>query len=151
MANWVIFHKWVENQHGNTAGKRIDFSAAGDTLKVMLITSVRAPVQASDATMTDIDDNEVSGTNYSAGGATLGSKTLTLAGGVLTFDAADITWSQSGTGFSTARYAVLYKSTGTPGNDTPVAYADFSTNKGNVSGDLVLQMDAAGIWTDTVS
>jgi hypothetical protein len=151
MANWTIFHKWVENQHGNTAAKRIDFSAGGDTLKVMLITNTRAPVQATDATMTDIDDNEVSGTNYSAGGATLASNTLTLAAGVLTFDCADITWSQSGSGFSTARYAVLCKSTGTPANDTPVAYANFAADKGNVSGDLVLQMDAAGVWTDTVS
>jgi hypothetical protein len=81
----------------------------------------------------------------------LGSKTLTLAGGVLTFDAADVTWSQHATGFTNARYAVMYKSTGTPADDTPIAYADFSADKGNVSGDLVLQMDAAGIWTDTVS
>jgi hypothetical protein len=151
MADWVIFHKWVENQHGNTAGKRVDFSSSGDTLKVMLVDDSRAPVAATDATMATIDDTEISGDGYDAGGAELASKTLTLDTGVLTFDAGNVTWSQEAGGFDDARYAVLYKSTGTPANDTPICYADFAADKGNVAGDLVLEMDAAGIWTDTVS
>ncbi|MGB8275371.1 MAG: hypothetical protein WCF16_08915, partial [Alphaproteobacteria bacterium] len=64
-----------------------------------------------------------------------------------TFDANDVTWLQSATGFSNARKAVLYKDTGVATTSRLIAYADFAADKGNVAGDLTLQMDAAGIIT----
>lgn len=140
---WVIFHKFMENQHNGT--KVVDLNT--DDLRVMLVTSSRAPVQATDADMATIDDTEVSGTNYTAGGYDLTGLSVTLATGTVTFDVGDPTWSQSGSGFSTARYAVLYKYTGTPANDVPVCYADLGGDKGNVSGDLTLEIDADGVFT----
>jgi len=141
---WVIFDKFLEKQED---GHAINLDTGGDTLKCMLVDDTRAPVEATDENMGTIDDNEVSGTNYTAGGATLANQAITLAAGTVTFDADDITWSQSGAGFSDARYAVIYKSTGTPANDQVICYADLGGDKGNVDGDLVLQMAAGGIFT----
>jgi hypothetical protein len=42
-----------------------------------------------------------------------------------------------------------YTATGTPETSGVICYADLGGNKGNVSGDLVLEMNAAGIWTVT--
>lgn len=145
---WVLFHTFMENQHDGNA-RNLD--TGGDTLKCMLITATRAPVQATDEDMATIDNNEVSGDNYTAGGATLSNQSITLAGGTVTFDADDITWSQGATGFTDARYAVIYYSTGTPANDRVVCYADLGGNKGNDDGDLTLEMNASGIWTLTTS
>jgi hypothetical protein len=143
VANWVIYdNARLKQMDGNA----VNFSSGGSTLKVMLITSADAPVQASDATKSNVT-GEVSGTNYTPRGASLASKTLNLAAGVVTFDAADITFSQSAGGFSNARYAILYVDSGTDSTSPLVAYADFGADKGNVAGDLILQMDAAGIFT----
>lgn len=145
---WVIFHKFLEHQED---GNAINLDTGGDDIRVMLVTDTRAPVQATDEVMTDIDDNEVSGTNYTAGGFDCTNQAITLATGTVTFDIDDCVWYQSGSGFSTARYAVMYKYTGTPATDRVIAYADLGGNKGNVSGDLTLEMDALGVFTKTTS
>jgi len=137
---WVMFDKFMEKQHDGNA-----VSCEGD-VRCMLIDDTRAPVGATDESMTDIDDNEVSGTNYTAGGYDM-TPTITLAGGTVTFDSDDPTWLQSGSGFADARYAVVYFYTGTPATERPICYADLGGNKGNVSGDLTLELNAAGIWT----
>lgn len=145
---WVIFHNFLENQEG---GDAINLEAAGDDIRCMLIDNTRAPVQATDETMVDIDDNEVTGTNYTAGGYDIASQDISLAAGTVKFDCEDLTWNQSGSGFSDAYYAVLYKYTGTPANDRVIAYADLSGPVGNVSGDLTLEMDTNGIFQKTCS
>lgn len=81
-----------------------------DTLKVMLTTSGYTPAQDTDDYKNDVT-NEVSGTGYSAGGATLGSKTLTYTAltNKTVLDAADVQWPSS---TITARTAVIYNATG---------------------------------------
>ncbi len=140
MASWVIFHNFMLKQN-NSAG--VDFDT--DTIKIMLVDDTRVPAQSSDADMETIDDNEVSGTNYTAGGAAVGTKTVALSGGVVTFDGDDVTWAKDAAGFTDARYAVLYKSTGDPATDIPIAYGDLSTDRNNVGDDLTIQMDGDGI------
>ncbi len=80
--------------------------------------------------------NQVTGTGYSAGGATLASKTVTQNNtndrGVS--DAADVTWSAS---TITARGAVVYKDTGTATTSLLICYKDFTTDKISSSGDLI--------------
>jgi hypothetical protein len=145
---WVIFDNFLENQEG---GDAINLEAAGDDIRCMLIDNTRAPVKATDETMVDIDDNEVSGTNYTAGGYDIASQDISLAAGSVKFDIEDLTWTQSGAGFSDAYYAVLYKYTGVPANDRVIAYASLSGPVGNVAGDLTLEMDAAGVFAKTSS
>lgn len=76
-----------------------------DTIKIALYTSsatLNATTTAYSAT------NEVSGTGYSAGGATLGSVTTTLSGTTAFLDFADASWAAS---TITARGALIYNST----------------------------------------
>lgn len=105
----------------------IDFDT--DTFKVMLTTSAYTPNQDTHDFRDDVT-NEVTGTGYTAGGAT-------LAGVSATYDAAsnqvriswnDPTWASS---TITARTAVIYKSRGGAASaDELVAYA---TNDADVS------------------
>jgi len=142
---WVIFDKFLEKQED---GNAINLDSGGDTLKCMLVDDTRAPVEATDEFIGNtINANEVSGTGYTAGGATLANQSIALSGGTVTFDADDITWSQNAAGFTDARYAIIYKDTGTATTSRVICYADLGGNKGNVDGDLTLQMDASGIWT----
>ena len=138
---WVMFDRFMEKQHDGNAA-----NLEGD-VRCMLIDDTRAPVGATDASMTDIDDNEVSGINYTALGYDMAGPTIVLAAGTVTFDGPDPTWVQSGAGFADARYAVIYVNSGVPANDQPICYADLGGDVGNVSGDLTLELNAAGIWT----
>ena len=137
---WVMFDPYMELQEDGNA-----VNLEGD-IRCMLIDNTRAPVGATDSSMTDIDNNEVTGTNYSAGGYVM-TPTIVLAAGTVTFDTDDPTWTQSGAGFNDAYYAVVYFYTGTPANERPIVYADLSGPKGNIAGDLTLELNANGIWT----
>lgn len=144
---WVLFHTFLEKQED---GNAIDLDGTDD-IRCMLVTSVRAPVQATDTDMVTIDNTEVAtGTSYTAGGYQL-TNTITLAAGTVTFDSDNATWVQDASGFTNARYAILYKYTGVPSAETPIAYADLGGDKSIVTGDLTLEMDAAGIFTKTTS
>lgn len=128
----------------SSAARVIDFDT--DTIKVMLVTNSYVPSATGHATKTSIT-NEVSGTGYTAGGATLTSVTLNESAGTTTFSAANVTWTHNAAGFSNARYAIIYKDTGTAATSTLIGYIDFGADKGNVAGDLVLQWNGSGIFT----
>ena len=145
---WVIFDTFMEKQED---GNAVDLDTAGDDVRVMLVTDVRAPVQATDTNMVTIDDTEVSGDGYTAKGYDVASQTITLAAGTVTFDMEGPDWTQGAAGFTDARYAVAYVNTGTPANDTPICFADLGGDKGNNDGDLTLEINAAGVWAKTNS
>lgn len=120
-----------------------------DTFKVALVTSSYTPDQDAHDYWDDVSSNEASGTGYTAGGATLGSKTITQdsATNKQTFDAADVSWTTSTV---TARYAVIYKSTGTPSTSPLVGYVDFGSNQSSTAGTFTVQWSASGIFATTV-
>jgi hypothetical protein len=124
------------------AARVVDFDT--DTIKVMLTTSTYTPSATGHAAKNSVT-NEVSGTNYTAGGATLGTVSVVDSTGTITFDAADVTWTQNAGGFSTARYAVIYKDTGTAATSTLIGWIDFGADKGNVAGDLTIQWGGSGV------
>lgn len=128
----------------SNAARVIDFDT--DTIKIMLCTSSYSPDAVAHACVNSVT-NEVSGTGYTSGGITLTNTSLTLSGGTVTFDADDVTWFESVGGFNDARYAVIYKDTGTANTSTLFAYIDLVSNKGNADADLVIQMNALGIAT----
>lgn len=143
MATITKFYSWRENQENGVAV--IDWSAAGDTLKVMLVTATYTPSTAHN--YKDDITNEVSGTNYTARGGEIASKSVTQAAGVSTIDGADVTWLQNAGGFTDARYAIIYKDTAVDGTSPLVGYIDLGSDKGNVNGDLTIQWNASGIYT----
>lgn len=133
----VIYNAFKKNIMNGS----IDFDT--DTMKVALVTSSYTPDQDTHDMFDDIT-NEVSGTGYTAGGATLANKTVTQDNtdneGV--FDADDVTWSSS---TITARGAVLYKSTGTASTSPLICYFDFTSDKISTSGNFVISWNAEGI------
>ena len=114
-----------------------------DTIKVALVTSSYTPDQDSHEDFADIT-NEVSGTGYTAGGATLSNVSITKDNtdneGV--FDADDVTWSSS---TITARGAVVYKDSGTPATSWLICYVDFGSDYSSVAGDFKITWNAEGI------
>lgn len=93
------------------------------------------------------DANEVTGTGYTAGGATLVTTTFTASANVATFDAADATWAAST--ITGARGALVYCD-GLAGNNALVLVtlgADYSTSNGS----LVVQWSASGIFNFTLA
>lgn len=130
---WVPYDNHKTRQYN---GNAINFSS--DTIKLMLVSSSYTPSQTSHVFKSDLT-GEVSGTGYTARGTAVVNKTLTMASNTLTFDFDDITFSQSASGFSNARYAILYKDTGVDATSPLIAYYDFGGNKGNTDGDLLLQ------------
>lgn len=133
--------------YAKMANKEIDLDT--DTVKVALVTSAYTFDQDAHDYFNDIT-NEVTGSGYTAGGATLASKTVGYTAGTNTFkfDAADVTWANS---TITARGAVVYVSTGVASTSPLLAYFNFGSDKISSGGDFDLVWDAAGIFTLTVS
>jgi len=120
------------------------FDLVNDTVKVMLVTSTYTPDIDADEFIDDVT-NEVSGTGYTAGGATLGTKAVTndTTNDRGKFDAADTEWTTS---TITARAAVVYKDTGTPGTSPVLCYVDFGADKSTTAGTFTIQWNADGIY-----
>lgn len=114
-----------------------------DTIKIALLTSSYTP-NADHDFFSDVSTYEVgaSGT-YAAGGATLTTTVSTDDTddeGV--FDATDAAW----TGASiTARYAIVYKSTGVAGTSPLICLIDFGSNYTSTAGTFTLPFSAEGI------
>ena len=121
----------------------IDF--VNDTIKVALLTNAYTPNIDNDEYWDDVSTHEVSGTGYTAGGQALSSKTTvkntTSDEGV--YDGADVTWAAS---TITARYGVIYKSTGTASTSALVCYIDFDVDKTTSASDFVIAWGASGIF-----
>jgi hypothetical protein len=133
----MIFNSFKEGIADGT------FDLDGDTLKIALFTSSYTP-DATDVVFADLS-SEVSGTGYTAGGATLSSVTWTRSGGTATLDAADPQWT---TASFAARYAVVYKS-GTANSLTNplICLLDFGSDKTVTSGTFTVSFNASGILT----
>ena len=128
--------------------KEVDFDS--DTIKVALLSSSYTPDQDAHDYFNDVSSYEVTGTGYTSGGNTLGSKTATYdsATNVIVLDAADTTWSSS---TITARYAVVYGSTGTSSTSPLIGYVDFGSDQSSTNGNFTITWDSTGIVRITVA
>lgn len=127
--------------------KEIDWDT--DTIKVALTTATYTPDQDAHDYFNDVT-NEVSGTGYSAGGATLANKTVTYTGATNKFvlDADDAAWTTS---TITARTAVVYDAS--PGSDATrplICYQQSDTDVSTTAGTFTVQWNASGIVEITV-
>lgn len=128
--------------------KEIDWDT--DTIKCALTTSSYTPDQDAHDYFNDVT-NEVSGTGYSAGGATLANKTVTYTGATNKFvlDADDAVWAGS---TITARTAVVYDAS--PGSDATrplICYQQSDADVSTTAGTFTVQWNASGIVEITVS
>lgn len=143
----VATAKWYGQVMLKAFNKEIDFDT--DVIKVMLCTSAYVPDQDTHVYKDVSVTNEVVGTGYTAGGATLASKTInyTAATNIIALDAADVTWAAS---TITARYAVIYDDS--PASNKPLlAYVDFGADQSSNNGNFTITWDANGILKITVS
>ena len=127
--------------HFWTPHTRTGSSAIGaDTFKIAMFTN-SSSIDADTTGYTT--SNEVSGTNYTAGGNSLGSVTLALADNSSSvptafLDFADSTWSTST--ISSARGALIYNDTAS--GDPAVCVLDFGGDKTATSGTFTIQFPA---------
>lgn len=134
--------KWFGNgllgQYSATSARRVDW--VGDTVKVMLTTSTYTPNQDTHDFKDDVT-NEVSSTGYTAGGASLASKAATYdaASNTVRLDADDVTWSSV---TFTARYAVIYKDTGTAATSPLLGWVDFGADQSPAGVNFTISWDA---------
>lgn len=126
-------------------------AAVSGTLKMAIVTNSYTPDQNLHDFWNDVSANEVSGSNYTAGGNTCASPGWTGpdGSGVLTFDASDpAAWSQHASGFSTGRRFILYYDTGTGSTSRLVGYSNAeAADFGNVAGDVTVAFNASGAYT----
>lgn len=120
------------------------------TFKVMLTTSGYTPDQDAHDYRNDVT-NEVTGSGYTAGGATLTGKTATYTAATnkIMLDANDVSWGPNAS--ITFRHAVIYKDTGTASTSPLVAYQQGDSDVSVTNGTLTLQWNAAGIVEVTVA
>ena len=104
-------------------------ASSGDTFKLALYTS-SATLGAT--TTAYVTTGQVSGTNYTAGGANLTSVTPTTSGTTAVCDFADLTF---GTATITSRGALLYNSSK---SNKAVAAIDFGGDKTSTAGDFTI-------------
>lgn len=114
-------------------------------VKVLMVTDSEAPNFDTHDFRNDITA-EVTGTGYTAGGVVITSTEVTLSGGVLTYDAADASWSSST--IANAMGAVGYFARGGASSaDELVFLSDFVTAASSSSGTFTIQWSASGIFT----
>ena len=132
----------IHNFTNGSGGGTTTTTGTGNVFKIALYTSSATLSAATTAYSTS---NEVSGTNYIAGGNTLTNVTPTTSSTTALTDFADTTWSSS---TITARGALIYNSSTTAGTaDRAVVVLDFGADKTSTSGDFTIQFPAAGAST----
>lgn len=131
----------------NSAKQRIlsgDINLTSDTLKVALLTNAYTPNADTHEFRSSITNEVANGNGYTTGGQTLSGKVFSKdnTADEGRFDADDLTW--PGATF-TARYALLYKDTGSPATSPVIAVFDFGVDKVSSGGDFIIQWNAEGL------
>ena len=112
--------------------------------RVLMVTDTYTPDFNAHDFYADIT-NEVTGTGYTAGGELLTTTEITLSGGVLTFDAADVAWTTST--IANAMAAVLKTTVSGSATDQLILLSDFVTPASSSGGTFTIQWSASGIAT----
>ena len=112
-----------------------------DTIKVLLTTGY-TPV-ATHVYRTDIGSTEITGTNYTAGGQALVSRSVVTdnTNNLGYFTASAVTWANT---TLSATGAIIYKDTGVSSTSPIIAYIDFGGTKTTSASDFVIQWSATG-------
>lgn len=153
----AMFNQWTAQVMGKTGTGWGGLS--GDTINVALFNNTTTPDKTVAVGSTGyntgqwVTGNEVTSTNWAAGGVALGSKTLTAAtsSNVFTFDAADT--SGGGTVTLTNAFGCLvYDNAITAGTVAKqgITFHDFGGGQSVTSGTFTIVWNASGLFTVTV-
>jgi hypothetical protein len=135
----------TQTQYPKSVKHGVDYLT--DTIDVMLLTG--STYDATDEFVSDVNSDEITGTGYTAGGATLATPTSSYDAGTNTwsFGFDDPTWATAT--FSTTA-AVVYKNTGTASTSPVIGYIDFGGAQAPAGVDFTLHVNAAGLLTRQV-
>ena len=138
----LVYNNFKYRQLGDTSVTPVNLKT--DTIKLALLTSSYTPDQDAHDFFDDVSANEVSASgSYSAGGVTLTvttSQDNTDNEGV--FDAVDVSFTSA---TITARYAVIYKSTGTSSTSPLICLIDFGSDQSSSTGTFSITFASEGI------
>lgn len=132
-------------------GEEVHTLNAADTIKCMLSSTAVGSITGQETATSSF--TEVSGDNYTAGGATL-TCTYGESSGVTTFDSTtNPSWTQHATGPNDIRTAIVYNATAAGVKDV-LCYVDM-TNDGTTAislrdGDISITWSGSGLFTFTV-
>ena len=116
-----------------------------DTIKIALLGSAYVPSDTHEF-LSDVVDNEVTGTGYTTGGVALSGKTVTTynpSSRSVAWDADDPSWTSiTVTG---VRFAVVYKSTGSAASSPLISYIDFVSDQSAAAENISLVLPSTGI------
>lgn len=135
MGTFTLLNQFLLKQNN---GNAIDLDNAD--IRVSIHTNAYVPSQAH-AFFSDVT-NEVSGTNYTAGGTAIAGVTLALDGNVAEWIFNDIVWAQSGAGFSTGRHYVAREYNVVASLSKLIGYMTEGADFGNVGGPLTFDIPA---------
>lgn len=136
---------WFGNGLLNIAKGTVDLDT--DTFKMLLATSAYTPNKDTHDFRDDVT-NEVSGTGYTAGGATLSGVSVTYDAGT---DQVQISWTDPTWPSSTitARTAVIYKYRGGAASaDELIAYCTESSDISSTGGTFTVDLPAPTLYID---
>jgi hypothetical protein len=149
----VTTHKWYGKAFEAVFNKEVDVDT--DVIKGMIVGSGYTFDQDAHKYKSSIA-GEVTGTGYTAGGATIGSVSVSYTGGtnVFAFDGNDISWANStlNSGANIPLGCVIYDSSPASDATRPVlCFIDFEGQRPTTNGTLSVSFDALGIAKVTVS
>lgn len=124
----------------DTAGESLE---AEDNLITLISDSATPNFDTMDF-WNDLSANEVTGTNWAAGGVALTGTELTISSGVLVFDATDV--SVASTTITSAMAAVLRTNVGSAATDQLVLLSDFVNPVSTSNGTFAINWAATGIF-----
>lgn len=131
-------------------GTDVVVDLANDVIKGALFTNTLTPNFSTDTAYgsAPYTSNEITGTGYTAGGASLAGKTISESPtGTLMFDANDLAW--SGATFTSARGLLVYDDT--LATKRCLAMVDFTADYGVTAGTFTVQFASAGIYNIDVT
>lgn len=145
----VVNNTYAESNGNAFQGAITDIGDVGTDIRVALLSDTHTPGVDTHDNWDDVSADEVSGTNYTAGGEEITNKTWSLDGSTYTFDGDNVTWADS---TISAGYAVIYDDT--PEGDTDkklLCLVDFEGVEESEDGDFTLDWDASGIFSITAN
>ena len=117
-----------------------------ETHKGALISNSATPAFDTHDAWADLSANEVTGTNWAAGGVALTGTGITVSSGTLVFDATDV--SVASTSLTNARAYVLYADAiTTPVADPLICLVNFGSDYSTSNGTFAITWNASGIFT----
>ncbi len=136
-ANW--YGQSLSGQYSATAARRLDW--VGDTIKVALLTSSYTPNQDTHVFYSDLTNEVAAGGGYTTGGMALSGKSVSYdaTSHEARLLAGNTQWTAS---TITARYAAVYKDTGTGSTSPLLGWVNFGGDVSTSSGTLEIDWDA---------